>query len=98
MSLVGPRPELRRYVEMFRTDYETLLQVRPGVTDPASLVFRHESEILGRAENPDEEYTQRILPAKIKLAKDYVQRSSLCLNLSIMAKTALLLVRDRLPL
>ena len=87
MSLVGPRPEVRKYVEMFRADYGEILRVRPGITDPASIKFRHEAEILGRAADPEKEYIERILPEKIRLAKEYVQNCSLWLDFLIILKT-----------
>ena len=96
MSLVGPRPEAICYVEMFRGDYEEILRVRPGVTDLASLKYRDEATVLGRAANPEEEYVQRILPEKIRLAKEYIARSSFLLDLTIIAKTAFRLLSDRL--
>lgn len=96
MSFVGPRPEAICYVEMFRRDYEIILQVRPGVTDPASLQYRDEAAILGQAANPEEEYVHRILPEKIRLAKEYIARASFLLDLSIILKTALCLACDRI--
>jgi len=97
MSLVGPRPEVRRYVELFRRDYERILEVRPGITDLASIEYRDESLLLGQAENPEEEYVRRVLPEKIRLAKQYIERSSLLLDLTIIGKTLLILLRDRAP-
>ena len=87
MSLVGPRPEVRKYVEMFRADYEEILRVRPGITDPASIKFRHEAEILGRAADPEREYVERILPEKIRLAKDYVRQASFWYDIVLVLKT-----------
>jgi lipopolysaccharide/colanic/teichoic acid biosynthesis glycosyltransferase len=87
MSLVGPRPEVRRYVELFRRDYEEILRARPGITDLASLAYRQEAEILGRAENPEEEYVRHILPKKIRLNKEYLRRSSLFFDLGLIGKT-----------
>ena len=87
MSLVGPRPEVRRYVEMFRRDYEQILKARPGITDLASLRYRNESEILGRATNAEEEYVKNILPEKIRLNKEYLGSSSLLYDLGLIAKT-----------
>ena len=87
MSLVGPRPEVRKYVEMFREDYEEVLRVRPGITDPASIKFRHEAEILGLAADPEREYVERILPEKIRLAKEYVRRSSFWYDVTLIFKT-----------
>ncbi len=77
MSLVGPRPEVPRYVDMFREDYACVLSVRPGITDPASLKYRDEADILAKSDNPEETYVREILPEKISLAKDYAARSSL---------------------
>ena len=87
MSFVGPRPEVARYVEMFHADYEELLSVRPGITDPASLQFRHESEILGQADDPEATYIQQILPDKIALAKEYLRHASLWLDLRLICRT-----------
>src|SRR5512143_2317039 len=64
MSLVGPRPEVPRYVEMFRDDYAEILQVRPGITDLASITYRDEATVLGQAADPEATYVQRVLPAK----------------------------------
>ena len=96
MSLVGPRPEARRYVEMFRADYEEILRVRPGITDLASLKYRDEAAILGRASDPEREYVERILPEKIRLAKQYVARASFSLDVAIIANTLWSIVADRL--
>jgi lipopolysaccharide/colanic/teichoic acid biosynthesis glycosyltransferase len=87
MSFVGPRPEVPKYVELFRDDYRTVLSVRPGITDPASVRFRNESEILGQAADPEAEYVNRILPEKIALAKEYIARSSLGYDLRLLAET-----------
>ncbi len=95
MSFVGPRPEARKYVEMFRDDYEEILQVRPGVTDLASIEYRDESTILGMADDPEKEYVQRILPEKIRVAKDQIRRASFWFDLTILAKTVIVLFSDR---
>jgi len=87
MSFVGPRPEIRQYVELFRRDYEEILKIRPGITDLASVKYRNEATILGQAENPEDEYVRRVLPEKIELAKDYLQRSSLVFDLALLFKT-----------
>jgi lipopolysaccharide/colanic/teichoic acid biosynthesis glycosyltransferase len=89
MSFVGPRPEVRPYVELFREDYEEILQVLPGITDLASVQYRDEAELLGRFENPEAAYIGHILPNKIKLAKDYVRRSSLFFDITLILKTLL---------
>jgi lipopolysaccharide/colanic/teichoic acid biosynthesis glycosyltransferase len=87
MSLVGPRPEVPRYVEMFRCDYEEILTVRPGITDLASLKYRDESGILAAAKDPEQEYVARVLPEKIELAKQYVREASFLLDVRLILKT-----------
>jgi len=89
MSFVGPRPEVRTYVERFREDYKEILQVVPGITDLASVQYRDEAEVLGRFEDPEAAYVRHILPEKIKLAKEYVRRSSLFFDITLILKTLL---------
>jgi lipopolysaccharide/colanic/teichoic acid biosynthesis glycosyltransferase len=93
MSFVGPRPEVRRYVEMFADDYREILAVRPGITDLASILYRDEAAILGRAADPQAEYVGRILPHKIRLAKEYRHRSSLLFDVGVILQTILAVVR-----
>jgi lipopolysaccharide/colanic/teichoic acid biosynthesis glycosyltransferase len=95
MSIVGPRPEVRRYAELFRQDYEEILKVRPGITDLASLKYRDEVEVLGRAENVEREYLSRVLPDKIKLAKEYLGRTSFFFDLTLILRTILRLLPCR---
>jgi lipopolysaccharide/colanic/teichoic acid biosynthesis glycosyltransferase len=95
MTIVGPRPEVPRYVEAFRRDYEEILKVRPGLTDLASLKYRDESALLGQSGDPEEEYLRRILPDKIRLAKDYIHRSSLRFDINLIGKTLLRVVFPR---
>jgi len=95
MSLVGPRPEVPRYVRAFRTDYEEILKVRPGITDLASLKYRNEEALLGGFDDPEEEYVKRVLPDKIKLAKDYLERSSFYFDLRLILKTVMKLFEYR---
>ena len=89
MSFVGPRPEVPRYVEMFRNDYEQILAIRPGITDLASLRYRNESTLLGQALNPEQEYITHVLPDKLKLSHEYLQKSSLLFDLTLIFKTLL---------
>jgi lipopolysaccharide/colanic/teichoic acid biosynthesis glycosyltransferase len=93
MSVVGPRPEVRQYVELFRSDYEEILQVSPGITDLASMHYRHEAELLGRSENPEDRYVKEILPEKIKLAKEYLHRSSFFFDIVVLLKTFVAIVK-----
>jgi lipopolysaccharide/colanic/teichoic acid biosynthesis glycosyltransferase len=87
MSIVGPRPEVLRYVELFRQDYEQILKVRPGITDLASLKYQDEAALLGCSHDPEIEYRTKILPDKIALAKEYVDRSSFVFDLALTLKT-----------
>ena len=87
MSLVGPRPEVRRYVEAFQNEYREILTLRPGMTDPASLKYRNEEAILAASADPEQEYIRAILPDKIRLARDYVKQSSLAFDVGVVLKT-----------
>lgn len=87
MSFVGPRPEVREFVELFQQDYEEILKMRPGITDLASLKYRDESSILGQSKNPEQDYINRVLPDKIRLAKQYLGRSSFVFDLTLILKT-----------
>jgi lipopolysaccharide/colanic/teichoic acid biosynthesis glycosyltransferase len=93
MSLVGPRPEVPKYVEMFADDYRDILSVRPGITDPASVKFRDEGEVLAAAADPEAAYIEQILPEKIALAKQYIAHASLLYDLRIVFQTLLRLAR-----
>ncbi len=88
MSIVGPRPEVARYVAGYPPALrEKVLSVRPGITDPASLQFRDESALLARAADPEREYREVVLPAKLRLAADYVDTASLGGDLRLIAAT-----------
>jgi len=87
MSIVGPRPEVAEYVARFRTDYEEILQVRPGITDEASVYYRHEEAILAEADDPHEAYIRFVLPKKIEMAKDYLRKRSFPHDLALIWRT-----------
>ena len=89
MTFVGPRPEVPQYVDLFRRDYEEILKIRPGITDLASIKYRDEAALLAQSENPEAEYVKRLLPDKIKLGKEYMRRSSLLFDLTVIFKTFL---------
>jgi lipopolysaccharide/colanic/teichoic acid biosynthesis glycosyltransferase len=85
MSLVGPRPELPKYVALYPAGLrERVLAVRPGITDPASLAFSHEAELLAAAADPEREYREVILPAKLRLSADYAATASLAADLRLI--------------
>ncbi|KQY82813.1 sugar transferase [Pelomonas sp. Root1444] len=88
MSLVGPRPEVPRYVALYPAELrEVVLSVRPGITDPASLQFRNESELLALAADPEREYVEVVMPTKLRLAADYVRSASLMGDLRLILAT-----------
>lgn len=87
MSLVGPRPEVSRYVVPANAVWERVLRVRPGITDLATLVYRNEEELLGRAEDPERTYREVVLPEKLQLNLCYLQRSTLLLDLKLILLT-----------
>jgi lipopolysaccharide/colanic/teichoic acid biosynthesis glycosyltransferase len=88
MSVVGPRPEVPEYVEMYNERFRRILAVRPGITDLASICFRDEESILAQSENPLSEYKERILPIKLDLADKYIQEQSILIDLTIILRTA----------
>ncbi|GKS58342.1 hypothetical protein YTPLAS18_18690 [Nitrospira sp.] len=92
MSIVGPRPEVPRYVELFRNEFADILVLRPGLTDLASLKYLDEAGILACAEQPEIAYCQQILPEKIGLARLYVRHASVALDLAIIVQTLLKLL------
>jgi lipopolysaccharide/colanic/teichoic acid biosynthesis glycosyltransferase len=88
MSLVGPRPEVPRYVAHYPAALkDVVLSVRPGITDPASLRFRNESAQLAAAADPEREYIDVILPAKLACAADYAAHASLWTDLGVVLRT-----------
>ena len=87
MSLVGPRPEVRTYIELYPERWSKVLSIKPGITDPASVVFRDEEEILSRSDDPEKEYRKNILPAKLDLYEKYVDGVSLTGDLKVLFKT-----------
>ena len=94
MSLVGPRPELPKYVELYPAELrERVLSVRPGITDPASLAFSHEAELLAAAADPEREYREVILPAKLRLSAYSASRASLLTDLGLILATLRLVLR-----
>ncbi|MBL7893942.1 MAG: sugar transferase [Bacteroidia bacterium] len=87
MSLVGPRPEVRKYVEMYNEEQKRVLEVKPGITDYASLEYINENELLAKSENPEQTYIQEIMPAKLKLNMRYKEETGLLTDLTIITRT-----------
>lgn len=94
MSLVGPRPEVPRYVEKWPDELRaTILSVRPGITDPASIAFRHESELLAVSDDAETTYVEDILPQKATMYTEYVHDRSLLGDLWLLGETVKAVIR-----
>ena len=87
MSLVGPRPEVRHYVNYWTPEQLHVLDVRPGITDPASIKFRNENELMESAEDPESFYINVIMQEKLKLYLEYVQNASFWYDIKLIFKT-----------
>ena len=87
MSIVGPRPEVRKYVDMYTPEQMKVLSVRPGLTDYASVRYVHESEILARSDNPEQTYIDEVMPAKLALNLEYIQNQSLREDIKLIFQT-----------
>ncbi len=92
MSFVGPRPEVRKYVDLYNEEQLMVLSVRPGLTDFSSLDFINESEILSQSQNPEETYINVIMPAKLELCKKYINEASFLTDIKIIVKTILKII------
>lgn len=92
MALVGPRPEVRRWVEAYPRRWERIHRVRPGITDPASIEFRHEESMLAEAADPEARYREEILPRKLDLYEAYVRSRSLGGDVQILLRTLWIVV------
>jgi lipopolysaccharide/colanic/teichoic acid biosynthesis glycosyltransferase len=93
MSFVGPRPEVRKYVDLYNQEQLKILSVRPGLTDFSSLDFIDESEILSQSSNPEETYIQEIMPAKLELCKKYIIEQSFKTDTKILLTTVLKILK-----
>ena len=95
MSLVGPRPEVRHYVDYWTPEQMHVLDVRPGITDPASIKFRNENELMEKAEDPEKYYIEVIMQEKIKLYLEYVEKHSFLYDIGLIFKTFWVIASER---
>ena len=93
MSLVGPRPEVRKWVNIYPKRWEIVHRVRPGITDPASILYRNEEHILARSSDPEKSYREEVLPHKLSLYEKYVENMSFFGDLKILLQTFSALIR-----
>lgn len=94
MSLVGPRPEVRHYVDYWTPEQMRVLDVRPGITDPASIKFRNENELLEQAEDPEKYYIEVIMQEKLKLYLEYVQNHSFWGDIKLIFQTFKVIITE----
>lgn len=87
MSLVGPRPEVRKYVDMYSPEQLHVLDVRPGITSLASLRYRNENEVLAKAEDPDKCYIEKVMPDKLAIDLEYVRKANLWNDIKLIFST-----------
>lgn len=93
MSIVGPRPEVPRYVALYSEEQRAVLSVRPGLTSMASIAYINENEILGRSSDPERTYIEEVMPAKLALDLRYVRERTFGLDVHIIAATVLRIAR-----
>jgi lipopolysaccharide/colanic/teichoic acid biosynthesis glycosyltransferase len=93
MSLVGPRPEVRRYVDMYNEEQLRVLDVYPGITDLASIKYRNENELLEGAVDPEALYINDIMPAKLKINKEYIENRGFFKDVSVIFLTIKVIVK-----
>ncbi len=87
MSFVGPRPEVRKYVELYTDEQLRVLNVRPGITDPASIQYSNENELLEKAENPEQYYIDTVMPDKLRINLEYLENRTLWSDFKVIIKT-----------
>lgn len=93
MSLVGPRPEVRKYVNLYTDEQQKVLSVKPGITDYASIEYMDENEILGKSSDPEKTYIEEIMPEKIKYNMEYILNKNVSEYFKIIFLTLLKIVR-----
>lgn len=87
MSLVGPRPEVKKYVDLYNDEQKKVLNVKPGITDYASIEYYNENEVLEKSLNPEKTYIEEIMPHKLSLNLKYIEEQSLLTDFKIILKT-----------
>jgi lipopolysaccharide/colanic/teichoic acid biosynthesis glycosyltransferase len=95
MSIVGPRPEVPEYVQTYSSEQKQVLAVRPGLTDPSSISYLHEEVLLGDQADPQRYYREVVLPHKLSLSLEYIQRMSLPYDLALITKTLASMLQPR---
>lgn len=94
MSFVGPRPEVKEYTDLYDQRQRQIFLVRPGITDPASIAFRNENDLLSQSEDPNRVYIEQIMPRKVELGLKYIEEFSFWGDIRIIFQTLVTVVRD----
>jgi lipopolysaccharide/colanic/teichoic acid biosynthesis glycosyltransferase len=87
MSMVGPRPEVKKYVDLFKAEYKKLLTIKPGITDPASIKYSEEERVLALSQSWEDEYIKKVLPEKIRLSMTYVEEHNIVTDVKLILRT-----------
>lgn len=94
MSLVGPRPEVKKWVDFYPQQWAYILTMKPGITDKAAILYRNEEEILAKVKNPEKHYGEIILPQKLNIYRDYILNHSIIGDIQIIFRTILSIVKQ----
>lgn len=94
MSFVGPRPEVPKYVQMYNENQKSILKVRPGITDVASIEYRNENALLAQSKNPEETYVKEIMPRKLELNLEYLRKLSIIYDVKLILKTLYVVIKQ----
>ena len=93
MSFVGPRPEVKKYVDMYDDYQKNVLRIKPSITELASIVYRDENEVLAKSENPERTYIEEIMPTKIGLNMQYIKKMGVFYDLKLIFKTFIAILK-----
>ncbi|MGN0035938.1 MAG: sugar transferase [Bacteroidaceae bacterium] len=93
MSLVGPRPEVRKYVDLYTEEQMQVLSVRPGITDMASIQYRNENELLAQVEDPERYYIDVVMPDKLRINLEYVRTNTFWNDIRLIFKTFMAIIK-----
>lgn len=94
MSFVGPRPEVPHYVEMYNEYQRNVLRIKPGITELSSIIYRNENEVLDASDNPEQTYINEIMPKKIEINMEYIQKMNVFYDIGLILKTFIAILKE----
>lgn len=94
MSFVGPRPEVRKYTDLYKKDQKQVFSVKPGITDYASIKFRNENDLLAQSDNPEKLYIEEIMPEKLRLNLEYINDNHILKDIKIILDTFCVIIKE----